>query len=70
MHNKDNNIIGERIKKYRLKADLTQEKLAREADISYTTLTKIESGVIKNPSVKVVAKIAKVLKISLDDLAS
>lgn len=70
MHNKDNNIIGERIKKYRLKAALTQEKLAREADISYTTLTKIESGVIKNPSVKVVAKIAKVLKISLDDLVS
>lgn len=70
MHNKDNNIIGERIKKYRLKADLTQEKLSREADISYTTLTKIESGVIKNPSVKVVAKIAKVLRISLDDLAS
>jgi len=70
MHNKDNNIIGERIKKYRLKADLTQEKLAREADISYTTLTKMEAGVIKNPSVKVVAKIAKVLKISLDDLAS
>ena len=70
MHNKDNNMIGEKIKKYRLKASLTQEKLAREADISYTTLTKMESGVIRNPSVKVVAKIAKVLKISLDDLAS
>ncbi len=70
MNNQNNNIIGGRIKKYRLKADLTQEKLARGADISYTTLTKIESGVIKNPSVKVVAKIAKVLKISLDDLAS
>lgn len=70
MHNKDNNIIGEKIKKYRLKAGLTQEKLAREADISYTTLTKMESGVIKNPSVKVVAKIAKVFKIPLDDLVS
>ncbi len=69
MHNKNNNIIGERIKKYRLKADLTQEKLVREANISYTALTKMESGVIKNPSVKVVAKIAKVLKIYLDDLA-
>ena len=68
MHNKDNNIIGDKIKKYRLKSGLTQEKLAREADISYTTLTKMESGVIKNPSVKVVAKIAKIFKISLDDL--
>lgn len=70
MHNKDNNVIGEKIKKCRLKAGLTQEKLAREADISYTTLTKMESGVIKNPSVKVVAKIAKVFKISLDDLVN
>jgi len=70
MHNKDNNNIGEKIKKYRLKAGLTQEKLARETDISYTTLTKMESGVIKNPSVKVVAKIAKVFKISLDDLVN
>lgn len=69
MHDKNNNIVGERIKKYRLKADLTQEKLVREADISYTALTKMESGVIKNHSVKVVAKIAKVLKIYLDDLA-
>ena len=70
MHNKDNNNIGEKIKKYRLKAGLTREKLARETDISYTTLTKMESGVIKNPSVKVVAKIAKVFKISLDDLVN
>ena len=70
MHNKDNNNIGEKIKKYRLKAGLTQEKLARETDISYTTLTKMESGVIKNPSVKVLAKIAKIFKISLDDLVN
>lgn len=68
MHNKDNNIIGNKIKKYRLKADLTQEKLAREADISYTTLTKMESGVIKNPSVKVIAKIAKVFDVAIENL--
>ena len=68
MHNKNNNIIGDKIKKSRLKAGLTQEKLAREADISYTTLTKMESGVIKNPSVKVVAKIANILNVAIEDL--
>lgn len=66
MHN--NNIIGDKIKKCRLKAGLTQEKLARKADISYTTLTKMESGVIKNPSVKVVAKIASILNVAIEDL--
>ncbi len=38
-------------------------ELARKADAPYTTLTKIETGVIKKPSVYVVAKIAKALNI-------
>lgn len=32
------------------------------------TLTKIETGVIKNPSVFITAKIAKALNISIEDL--
>jgi transcriptional regulator with XRE-family HTH domain len=31
-------------------------------------LTKIESGVIKKPSILIMAKIAKALGVSLDDL--
>ena len=62
------NIIGSKIKKLRLKAELTQEGLARKANIPYTTLTKVESGVIKNPSVKVIAKIADALGVSIEDL--
>jgi transcriptional regulator with XRE-family HTH domain len=34
----------------------------------YTTLTKIESGVIKTPSVLMVEKIAKALGVSIEDL--
>ena len=69
MDNKQvDNIIGSRIKKLRLKAELTQEGLARKANIPYTTLTKVESGVIKNPSVKVIAKIADALGVSIEDL--
>ena len=40
---------------------LTQDELSRKADVPYTTLTKVEIGVIKAPSVFVVAKIAKAL---------
>ena len=69
MDNKQvDNIIGSKIKKLRLKAELTQEGLARKANISYTTLTKVESGVIKNPSVKVIAKIADALGVSMENL--
>ncbi len=69
MDNKQvDNIIGSKIKKLRLKDGLTQEGLARKADIPYTTLTKVESGVIKNPSVKVIAKIAEALGAAIEDL--
>ena len=62
------NLIGSKIKKMRLKAELTQEGLARKASIPYTTLTKVESGVIKNPSVRVIAKIADALGVSMENI--
>ncbi len=61
-------MIGDNIKKYRSKNELTQEGLARKADISYTTLTKIETNVIKQPSVQIMAKIAKALNTSIEKL--
>jgi transcriptional regulator with XRE-family HTH domain len=61
-------MIGKNIKKYRAKLGLTQEDLARKAEVRYTTLTKIESDVIKNPSVYIVEKIAKALKVSIEKL--
>jgi transcriptional regulator with XRE-family HTH domain len=36
--------------------------------VKYTTLTKIESGVINTPSVLMVGKIAKALGVSIEDL--
>ena len=62
------NKLGKKIKKLRTELKLSQDELARKADIPYTTLTKIETGVIKKPSVYAVAKIAEALNISLDDL--
>ena len=70
MENRQNNNLGKRIKELRLKHHLSQDELARKADVPYTTLTKIEIGVIKNPSVYVVAKIAKALNVKIDDLLS
>ncbi len=69
MENKQaDNYLGKKIKELRLKQKLSQDELARKADVPYTTLTKIETGIIKKPSVYVVAKIAKALEISVDKL--
>jgi len=68
MENNQKNKLGKKIKALRLKLQLSQDKFARKADIPYTTLTKIETGVIKKPSVFVMAKIAKALNITVDEL--
>ena len=62
------NNIGENIKKRRTKLGLSQEVFAQKSGVKYTTLTKIESGVIKTPSVLMVEKIAKALGVSIEDL--
>jgi len=60
--------IGENIKRARNKLGLTQDDLAKKADIKYTTLTKVESGTVNKPSVQTMAKIAKVLGVSIEEL--
>ena len=62
--------IGKNIKKIRAKLGLTQDDLSKKADIKYTTLTKVESGVVKKPSVQTMAKIAKGLGVAIEDLIS
>jgi len=61
-------MIGDNIRKFRKKKSLTQDNLARLANIPYTTLIKIESNVVKKPSVQNVAKIAKALYVKIEDL--
>ncbi|PIY79052.1 MAG: hypothetical protein COY81_04790 [Candidatus Pacebacteria bacterium CG_4_10_14_0_8_um_filter_43_12] len=65
---RDKNNIGDNIKKLRAKLNLTQDDLARKSDVKYTTLTKIESGVVTKPTVHIMAKIAKSLNASIEDL--
>ena len=64
----NNETIGDKIKKLRNKQGLTQDELARKADLPYTTLTKIETNVITKPSIQTVVKIANGLGVSIDEL--
>jgi len=56
------------LKGYRNKKGWSQEKLAREAGVSYQTVIKIERGYIRSPRLDTILKIAKALGVSLDNL--
>lgn len=56
--------VGQKIRKIRKQKGLSQEKVALEANLNRAYIGFIERGE-RNPSVKTVAKIAKVLRTPL-----
>lgn len=60
--------LSNNIKKLREAKGLSQEKLARLADVANNTLIKMESGENKNPTLETLKKVAKALEVSVDDL--
>ncbi|MAE10075.1 MAG: DNA-binding protein [Candidatus Marinimicrobia bacterium] len=62
--------VAKNIKRYRKEKGLSQDKLARLADISHAAIVKIESGGIQSPSIDTVQKIAKALEVGIEDLIS
>lgn len=59
--------LGSKIKQLREQKDITQEELAVKARMDYSYLNLIENGK-RNPSLKMIAKIARALGVSLKDL--
>jgi transcriptional regulator with XRE-family HTH domain len=55
------------LQKFRKKAGLTQEKLAKKSGVPYNTIIKIERGGIGNPRIETAFKLARALEIKLDD---
>lgn len=64
----DEKGLGRRLQAVRLQAGLTQQALCQEAGLSYSTLTKIERGAIKAPSIFTIQSIAAALGVGLDEL--
>lgn len=65
---KEISTIAKNIKKYRAKMGISQDKLSKLAGITLHTITKIESGATPDPRIETMAKIAKGLAVSIDDL--
>ena len=61
-------MLAENLKKFRKKKEISQDKLTKMADITLTTLVKLESGANENPTINTLIKIADALEISLDEL--
>ena len=64
----NNQNLANNIKKLREAKGLSQEKLARSADVANNTLIKMESGENQNPTLDTLKKVAKALVVSVDDL--
>lgn len=64
----DEKGLGKRLQAARQAAGLTQQQLCQRANLSFSTLTKIERGAIKAPSIFTIQAIAGALGSGLDDL--
>ncbi len=64
----DERGLGKQLQRARQAAGLTQQQLCHQASLSFSTLTKIERGAIKAPSIFTIQAIAEALKLGLDEL--
>ena len=60
--------IASNIKKLRAEKGYSLEKVARQADVSLSTVVKMEDGTNQNPTINSLWKIATALGVTVDDL--
>ena len=60
--------LAKKVKQLREKLGLSQEKLARLADVSNNTVINIEVGKQDNPTIDTLKKIARALDIPVEEL--
>lgn len=61
-------MLAQNLKRNRKKLKLTQEGLARKANISYNTVIKLESGGITDPRMETLKKLASAFNVGIDEL--
>lgn len=61
-------MLASNVRKLRKQRNISQEKLARLADISYNTVAKIGAGKATNPIFETLAKLTDASGISIDEL--
>ena len=61
-------MLSHNVKKLRKIHNLSQEQLAYKSGLTFSTLSKVESGINKNPTLYTVLKIANTFKVSIYEL--
>ncbi|HLC15565.1 MAG TPA: helix-turn-helix transcriptional regulator [Thermodesulfovibrionia bacterium] len=64
----NNQNLAKNVKRLREAKGLSQEKLARLADVANNTLIKMETGKNINPTLETLKRVAKALDVSVDNL--
>jgi len=64
----NNQNLAKNVKRLREAKGLSQEKLARLADVANNTLIKMETGENINPTLETLKRVAKALDVSVDNL--
>src|ERR1700753_2887381 len=64
----DERGLGKQLQKPRKAAALPQQQLCHQANLSFSTLTKIERGAIRAPSIFTIQAISGALGVGLDEL--
>jgi len=65
---KQDYLLSKNLKKLREQKELSQDRLAKLADVANNTIIKIEQGKNMNPTLETLKKVAKALEVSIDDL--
>lgn len=63
-----NTNLAKNVEQLRKQKGLSQEKLARLADVANNTIIKIESGENNNPTLETLRKVAEAFGVSVDKL--
>ena len=64
------NFSGEKLRKIRGKKKISQTQMAEDLGVPRPTISRYETGVIKNPSPTIIEAISDYLQINLEDLFS
>ena len=60
-------LLGKNVQRLRLARGLSQEDLADEAEVHRTYVSQVERG-LRNPTITIIAKLAKGLGVTIQDL--
>jgi len=59
---------SQNIRRIRAKQGVTQDDLAKKTNVDYSTLTRIEAGVVTKPSAQTIQRIARSLGVPMEEL--